>query len=96
MSYLIKNESHEEESNMDTLRINNKDGQIIFKIDNEGIIYYLKDGKLKTFEDEKELSIIFVQVISGMLGFNFQNRDEIIQRIIKNYRNGKIDNLLEQ
>ena len=96
MSYLIKNESHEEESNMNTLRINNKDGQIIFKIDNEGIIYYLKDGKLKTFEDEKELSIIFVQVISGMLGFNFQNRDEIIQRIIKNYRNGKIDNLLEQ
>ena len=96
MSYMIKNESHEEESNMDTLRINNKDGQIIFKIDNEGIIYYLKDGKLKTFEDEKELSIIFVQVISGMLGFNFQNRDEIIQRIIKNYRNGKIDNLLEQ
>lgn len=94
MSYLIKNESHEEESN--TLRINNKDGQIIFKIDNEGIIYYLKDGKLKTFEDEKELSIIFVQVISGMVGFNFQNRDEIIQRIIKNYRNGKIDNLLEQ
>lgn len=94
MSYLIKNESHEEESN--TLRINNKDGQIIFMIDNEGIIYYLKDGKLKTFEDEKELSIIFVQVISGMVGFNFQNRDEIIQRIIKNYRNGKIDNLLEQ
>lgn len=94
MSYMIKNESHEEESN--SLRINNKDGQIIFKIDNEGIIYYLKDGKLKTFEDEKELSIIFVQVISGMIGFNFQNRDEIIQRIIKNYRNGKIDNLLEQ
>lgn len=96
MSYLIKNESHEEESNMDTLRINNKDGQIIFKIDNEGIIYYLKDGKLKTFEDEKELSIIFVQVISGIAGFNFQNRDEIIQRIIKNYRNRKIDNLLEE
>jgi hypothetical protein len=94
MSYLIKNESHEEDSN--TLRINNKDGQIIFKIDNEGIIYYLKDGKLKTFEDEKELSIIFVKVISGIAGFNFQNRDEIIQRIIKNYRNGKIDNLLEE
>ena len=92
MSYLIKNESHEEESN--TLRINNKDGQTIFKIDNEGIIYYLQDGKLKTFEDEKELSIIFVQVISGIVGFNFQNRDEIMQRIIKNYRNGKIDNLL--
>lgn len=94
MSYLIKNESHEEESN--TLRINNKDGQIIFKIDNEGKIYYLKDGKLKTFEDEKELAMIFVQVISGVAGFNFQNRDEIIQRIIKNYRNGKIDNLLKE
>lgn len=92
MSYLIKNESLKEESN--TLSINNKDGQTIFKIDNEGIIYYLKEDKLKTFEDEKELAIIFVQVISGIAGFNFQNRDEIMQRIIKNYRNGKIDNLL--
>ena len=77
-----------EESN--TLTINNKEGKTIFKIDNDGIIYYLKDGELKTFEDEKEIS----QVISGIAGFNFQNRDEIIQRIIKNYRNGKIENLL--
>jgi hypothetical protein len=81
-----------EESN--PLRINNKNGETIFKIDNEGIIYYLKDGKLKSFENEKELSQIFVQVISGMTGLGFQNRDEIIQRIIKNYRNGKIENLL--
>lgn len=79
-----------------TLIINNKDGEVIFKINNEGIIFYRKDGKLKSFEDEKELSIIFVQVISGMVGFNFQSRDEIIQRIIKNYRNGKINNLLEE
>ena len=77
-----------EESN--TLTINNKEGKTIFKIDNDGIIYYLKDGELKTFEDEKEIS----QVISGIAVFNFQNRDEIIQRIIKNYRNEKIENLL--
>ena len=77
-----------EESN--TLTINNKEGKTILKIDNDGIIYYLKDGELKTFEDEKEIS----QVISGISGFNFQNRDEIIQRIIKNYRNEKIENLL--
>ena len=81
-----------EESN--TLTINNKEGKTILKIDNDVIIYYLKDGELKTFEDEKELAQIFVQVISGIAGFNFQNRDEIIQRIIKNYRNGKIENLL--
>ena len=83
-----------EESN--TFSIFNKDGETIFKIDEEGVISYRKDGQLKTFEDEKELAIIFVQVISGIAGFNFQNRDEIIQRIIKNYRNGKIDNLLEE
>ena len=77
-----------EESN--TLTINNKEGKTIFKIDNDGIIYYLKDGELKTFEDEKVIS----QVISGIAVFNFQNRDEIIQRIIKNYRNEKIENLL--
>jgi hypothetical protein len=93
MSNLIGNPAQIEESN--TLRINNKNGETIFKIDNEGIIYYLKDGKLKSFENEKELSQIFVQVISGMTGLGFQNRDEIIQRIIKNYRNGKIDLILD-
>jgi hypothetical protein len=81
-----------EESN--TLLIHGKDNQVIFKIDNDGVIFYLKDGKLKTFEDEKELSIIFVQVISGLTGIGFKNRDEIIQKVIKNYRNGKINNLL--
>jgi hypothetical protein len=93
MSILIGNPEQIEESN--TLRINNKNGETIFKIDHEGIIYYLKDGKLKSFENEKELSQIFVQVISGMTGLVFQNRDEIIQRIIKNYRNGKIDLILD-
>ena len=42
-----------EESN--TLTINNKEGKTILKIDNDVIIYYLKDGELKTFEDEKDL-----------------------------------------
>ena len=42
-----------EESN--TLTINNKEGKTIFKIDDDGIIYYLKDGELKTFEDKKHL-----------------------------------------
>ena len=74
--------------------IHNKDNQVIFKIDNDGVIFYLKDGELKTFEDEKELSIIFVQVISGLTGVGFKNRDEIIQKVIKNYRDGKVNNLL--
>ena len=42
-----------EESN--TLNINNKECKTILKIDNDVIIYYLKDGELKTFEDEKDL-----------------------------------------
>jgi anthranilate phosphoribosyltransferase len=78
----------------DALLIHNKDNQVIFKIDNEGVIFYLKDGELKTFEDEKELSIIFVQIISGLTGGDFKDRDEIIQKVIKNYRDGKINNLL--
>lgn len=77
-----------------TFVINNKYGEVIFKINNEGTIFYLKDGILKSFEDEKELSQIFVQVISGLTNIDFKNRDEIIQRIINNYRNGKINNIL--
>jgi len=82
------------EQDSNTFVINNKDGEVIFKINNEGTIFYLKDGVLKSFEDEKELSQILVQIISGLVNVDFKNRDEIIQRIINNYRNGKINNIL--
>ena len=72
-----------------------KDGKVLFKIDGEGVIYYTLNGELKTMESEKELALIFVQCISGFTGINFLNKEEIINKIIKNWRDGKIDNLLD-
>lgn len=71
-----------------------KDGKVLFKIDSEGVITYTLNGELRTMESEKELALIFVQVISGLSGVNFDNKEEIITKIITNWRQGKIDNLL--
>lgn len=71
-----------------------KDNKVLFKIDSEGVITYTLNGELRTMESEKELALIFVQVISGLSGVNFDNKEEIINKIILNWRDGKIDNLL--
>ena len=35
-----------------------------------------------------------MRINSHLRNVGFKNRDEIIQKVIKNYRNGKINNLL--
>ena len=37
---------------------------------------------------------MFVAVISGLTGFSYKDKNELISRIIKNYRENKIDNIL--
>lgn len=78
-----------------TLQINNKSGDTIFKIDNEGNIFYKLNGELKVFEEEKELSLILVNCISGITRIKFSNKEDIYLKVIKNWREGKIDLILD-
>jgi len=79
----------------DHLLIQNGNGEVIFKIDNEGNIFFKLNGIFKKFEDEKELALIFVSCISGLTNIPFQNKEDIYNKIISNRREGKINLLLD-
>jgi hypothetical protein len=70
----------------DLILIQNKNQEVLFKIDY---------GNLKKVEDEKEIAIVFAIVCSDLAGIPLANKDELLTKIITNYRNGKIDNLLK-
>ena len=40
---------------------------IIFAIEHDGTLWYTKDGKLTKFEDEKEMCVMLLSIISGPL-----------------------------
>lgn len=77
------------------LLIIDKNQEVLFKIDYNGNIYFRVDGELKKVEDEKEIAIAFAIVCSDLAGISLSNKDELLTKIITNYRNGKIDNILE-
>ena len=49
------------------IAISGKDN-IIFAIENDGTMWYTKDGVLTKFEDEKEMTIMLLAIISGRYG----------------------------
>lgn len=71
-----------------------KDNKILFQIDGEGIIEYTLNGVLKKLDSEKELAIIFSLAIMELNGWNFDNTDELITKVINNYRNSRIDKII--
>jgi hypothetical protein len=67
--------------------------EVVFSIEKDGTILYTLNGCLKKMESEKELAMILAITISGLSGVPL-DKDEIITRIVKNYRDGKLSNLL--
>lgn len=76
------------------ISMNDSNSEIIFKIESDGTIYFRKNSKLVKVEDEKDLSMLFVMVISEYSGGKFNNKEELFARIVSNYRKGKIDDIL--
>ena len=69
--------------------------RIIFQINRDGSICYSdKNGDIKIMENEKELSLIFVLALGYLSGVDNPNKEEIIKKVITNYREGRLDNLL--
>jgi len=76
------------------LFIRGKDKSVAFAIDANGVIYAKIGGDiLKKIETEKELSIAFSLVLMSHLGIDNQdaNTDKIINRLLKLYRDNRID-----
>jgi len=76
------------------LEIKNKNGEKVFSIDENGVIEFLENGYLRKVDSADDISIAFVLAISSLSGFIFKDKDEIIRKIIRNYTNGKIDDIL--
>lgn len=81
-------------NDFDLLSVSDKNSNIIFQITYDGTIKFRLNGELKEISDEKEISTLFAMVICEFSGIESLSKEELIQRIINNYRNGKIDNLL--
>lgn len=71
-----------------------KNEKILFQIDSEGVVEYTLNGVLKKLDSEKELAIIFSIAIMELNGWNFDNTDELITKVIDNYRNSRIDKII--
>ncbi len=71
------------------------DDNLIFQVDNDGTIWYKLNGEIKMLEDEKEMSLMLLSVISGRYGNKYNTKEELMTDIIKSYRNGKINDILK-
>jgi uncharacterized protein YlzI (FlbEa/FlbD family) len=81
--------------NNPSLTITSMNGKEVMEIDYDGNVYFLLDGQFKKIECENDISLMFVSVISGITGVSFRDRNELISKIIKNYRENQIDNILK-
>lgn len=86
-----------QQANLDLLKINNKNQEVIFKITYDGELYYKKDADsdLKKVECDSELALLFMSVISDLTGSNFTNKEALYRTIANNYRNGNIDKIFK-
>ena len=76
------------------LTINSKNNEKLMEIDSEGEVFFRLNGEWKKIECENDISLMFVAVISGLTGFSYKDKNELICKIINNYRENKIDNIL--
>ena len=86
-----------QQANLDLLKINNKNQEVIFKITYDGDLYYKKDdlNENKKVECDSELALLFMSVIGDLTGSNFTNKEELYRTIANNYRNGNIDKIFK-
>jgi hypothetical protein len=77
------------------LVINGPNNEKILEITNDGKVHFRLNGVFKEIECENDVSLMFVAVISGLTGFTYKDKNELISKIINNYRENKIDNILK-
>lgn len=89
----MKNNSQNSTTDISLLVINGPNSEKILEINNDGRVYFRLKGEWKEIECENDITLMFVAVISGLTGFTC--KDELISKIINNYRENKIDNILK-
>jgi len=70
-------------------------GQKIFEVSNYGEVYFLINGDYKKVDCDSDVSLMFVSVISSLTGITSLDKDELMSKIIKNYRDSKVNKILK-
>ena len=65
------------------------------EINSEGDVFFRFNGDFKKIECENDISLMFVAVISGLTGVEYKDKNELIYKIINNYRGNQIDKILK-
>ena len=77
------------------LTINSKNNEKLMEIDSEGEVFFRLNGEWKKIECENDISLMFVAVISELTGVQYKDKNELVSKIIKNYRGNQIDKILK-
>lgn len=75
--------------------IQNKKQEVIFSINSNGDITYINNGRISIVTSDKDLSLSLCLMMSELLGIQFKSKEEIISKIISNYRTNKLNNILK-
>ena len=75
--------------------INSPNNEKLMEITNDGDVFFRLNGEWKKIECENDISLMFVAVISGLTGVEYKDKNELISKIIENYRGNQIDKILK-
>jgi len=75
--------------------INSKNNEKLMEINSEGDVFFRLNGEWKKIECENDISLMFVAVISDLTGVKYKDKNELISKIIENYRGNQIDKILK-
>jgi hypothetical protein len=78
-------------SQPNVLVINSPNNEKLLEISNDGDVFFRLNGEWKKIECENDISLMFVAVISGLSGVQYKDKNELISKIIKNYRGNQIE-----
>lgn len=72
-----------------------KSSQKILEISNDGEVFFLINGEFKKIDCESDVALMFYSVISELTGILSKDKDEMMSKIIRNYRDNKVNKILK-
>lgn len=72
-----------------------KSSQKILEISNDGEVFFLINGEFKKIDCESDVALMFYSVISELTGVVSKDKDEMMSKIIRNYRDNKVNKILK-
>lgn len=72
-----------------------KNNQKILEISNDGEVFFLINCEFKKIDCESDVALMFYSVITELTGVVSKDKDEMMSKIIRNYRDNKVNKILK-